>query len=159
MSIMVHGPIAYDMNIAYGCSLTDNQADSLISGFAKLGMQYKKGIWKEKICVFTKAPADAFRSFKTRLDECWREVMYERTGIEIGRLSGHSNTSMPGFATFSPNSEWYEIEAFIEKNWNHPEPADWAQQVSKLEKKQRQEDERWKRKVERMARPWWKFWV
>jgi len=112
--IKVQGNVAYELLHGVSTPLTDSQADGLIEEYKKLGITYKKSIYKGNVCVFTKSPADDYVLFKEKLSDCWEEI---RNRVGYSLLSSTANTYRPGVTSFIPGEDWYDVKAFIDNNY------------------------------------------
>ena len=143
MAIEIQGTIAYEMKTGDSKPLTDVQAEILIEEYAKIGMRYKKGKWNGVICVYVRAQAGDYKTFRVQHAIHWKEI-HNRAGIEY--LQSVGNSYEPGRTSFIPDNNWSQIVDYIEKNYEE-------QKVGNVEKKYGTGTD------SQQAKPWWKFWL
>ncbi|MBN1621590.1 MAG: hypothetical protein JW871_03265 [Endomicrobiales bacterium] len=115
MDYKVVGDTAYALVYKQDQPLTEAQAEALAEEYAKLGVRYKKCVWKGINCVITKAPAAEFEAFCEKKKQNWKSIQ-ERVGYS-GFITVKDNTYAPGRLAFTPGPDWNEIVAFIDSNF------------------------------------------
>lgn len=114
MAIEIQGTIAYEIKTGASKPLTDSQADILIDEYAKIGIRYKKGKWNEETCVYVRAQADDYKTFRVQHAIHWKEI-HNRAGIDYLKSTG--NSYEPERTSFIPDKDWMRIVEYIEKNY------------------------------------------
>ena len=119
--IEIDGNVAYDLR--RGCSkpLTDSQADILIAEYAKIGLRFKKGIWKGNICIYARASVNDYKYFCAQHAIHWEEIYNRARDINNSAsdiiVRSLNNSYELGKTYFSPPDEWEQVVEYIEKNY------------------------------------------
>lgn len=115
MSTRIDGDTAYELLFKdENDPLTEAQAEAMVTEYEKLGLLYKKSMWKGLNCVITKAPAAEYLAFIERIAKDWESIR-ERIGYS-GLLYSNNNT-YDDRAMFTPDAEWQGIIDLINANF------------------------------------------